>query len=221
MLDRLHVIVVGPGLGRDELMQSTARRVILAARERGIGVVIDADGLMVVTSDPEVVRGYKNAILTPNVVEFGRLCKSLNVDQNGTDDDDAENICAKVAKALGGVTVIQKGGVDRISNGEQTVVCDVKGGLKRSGGQGDTLTGAIATFLAWKKAYLDKLWDHEGGELSDEELTALSAFGASALTRTCSRLAFEKKGRHLQASDLQDEIQKAYEILFETEESKL
>jgi len=44
MLDRLHVIVVGPGLGRDPLMQETAGKIVKAAREKGMGVIIDAVG---------------------------------------------------------------------------------------------------------------------------------------------------------------------------------
>lgn len=40
-------------------------------------VVIDADGLYLVQNEPEVVRGNAKAVLTPNVVEFKRLCESL------------------------------------------------------------------------------------------------------------------------------------------------
>ncbi|KAK6336399.1 hypothetical protein TWF696_001958 [Orbilia brochopaga] len=210
LLDRLHVIVVGPGLGRDELMQKAAGRVMKAARERGMGIVIDADALLLVGADPSLVRSYKNAILTPNIVEFTRLCKALNVDA----DTDPTTACERLAKALDGVTVVQKGKTDNISNGEKTEVCDVEGGLKRSGGQGDTLTGCLGTFLAWKKAYMERLWDHDNS-LSEEELTAYAAFGASAITRTCSKLAFEEKGRHMQASDLQTQIQRAFQMLFE------
>lgn len=42
LLDRLHVIVVGPGLGQDPLMLETASGVIVEARKRGIPIVIDA-----------------------------------------------------------------------------------------------------------------------------------------------------------------------------------
>jgi ATP-dependent NAD(P)H-hydrate dehydratase len=42
MLDRLHVVVIGPGLGRDKLMQAMAACVIKAAREKNIPLVIDA-----------------------------------------------------------------------------------------------------------------------------------------------------------------------------------
>ena len=92
-----------------------------------------------------------------------------------------------LSKAFGGVTIIQKGAKDYISNGEHTFVSDIEGGLKRSGGQGDTLTGSLATFLGWRKAYLDKLWDHDG-DLDAAELLALAAFGGSSITRV--RLLF-------------------------------
>lgn len=179
MLPRLHVLVIGPGLGRDELMQDTCAKVIEAARKANMPFVLDADGLNIAQTRPELVQGYRECILTPNVVEFARLCKSKDIDVTGLEGSEAAE---KLSVAFGGVTIIQKGGKDYISNGEKTLVSDLEGGLKRSGGQGDTLTGALATFLGWRKAYLDKLWDHEG-DLDSVELLALAAFGGSALTR--------------------------------------
>lgn len=159
MLPRLHVLVIGPGLGRDSLMQDTVARVIEAARKENMPIVLDADGLNIAQTKPDLIQGYMECILTPNVVEFGRLCKAKGLDPKGLEDGKGAE---KLAKAFGGVTIIQKGAKDYISNGEQTFVSDFEGGLKRSGGQGDTLTGTLATFLCWRKAYLDKLWDHEG-----------------------------------------------------------
>lgn len=179
MLSRLHVLVIGPGLGRDPLMQDTCAIVIKAAREANIPFVLDADGLFLAQTRPELVQGYKECILTPNVVEFGRLCKAKGIDVKDLEDGKAAE---KLAKAFGGVTVIQKGGKDYISNGDYTYISDLEGGLKRSGGQGDTLTGSLATFLAWRKAYLDKIWDHDGS-LDSNELLALAAFGGSSITR--------------------------------------
>lgn len=182
MLGRLHVLVVGPGLGRDPLMQATVARVIRAARESNMPVVLDADALQVVQNDPDVVRGYKYAVLTPNVVEFKRLCDALKIDvgQQSSETGKVETL----AKELGGVTIIQKGYKDFISNGKVTLVSDLEGGKKRSGGQGDTLTGAVATFLGWRKAYLDGLWkDHEQPALDADEMMGLAAFGGSAVTR--------------------------------------
>lgn len=180
MLSRLHVLVVGPGLGRDPLMQATVARVIRAAHEREMPMVLDADALLIVQKDPGLVKGYRGAVLTPNVVEFKRLCDALNIEIQ------AEKETGKVealAKALGGVTIVEKGEKDLISNGETTLVDDLTGGKKRSGGQGDTLTGSLATFLAWRKAYLDDLWDTGDNKLAADELIGLAAFGGSAITR--------------------------------------
>ncbi|KAH6898816.1 H-hydrate dehydratase [Thelonectria olida] len=212
LLPRLHVLVIGPGLGRDPLMQATVARVIRAARDRDMPIVLDADALLVVQKDPTLVKGYTGAVLTPNVVEFGRLCEAIGVKvQEGAGQT------AKVealAKALDGVTIIEKGGQDHISNGETTLAVDLQGGRKRSGGQGDTLTGAVATFLGWRKAYMDGLWDTGDDPLGEHESFGLAVFGGSAITRECSRLAFAKKGRSLQASDLTEEVHTAFMNLF-------
>lgn len=192
MLSRIHVLVIGPGLGRDPLMQDTVARVVEAARKQGTPVVLDADALQVVQKRPELVRGWPLAVLTPNVVEFGRLCKALGIEEQVREaaesagaGDEGRKETAKVealARALGGVTIVQKGFKDFITNGETTLTVDLQGGKKRSGGQGDTLTGSIATFLGWRTAYMDGLWDH-GGKLPEKELVQLAAFGGAAVTR--------------------------------------
>jgi len=220
MLDRLHVVVIGPGLGRDPAMQETCARVIQEARKKNVSFVLDADGLFLAQTRPDLVKGYKECILTPNVVEFGRLAKSQNIDVS---KEDPEKLCEKLATAFGGVTIIQKGAKDYISNGTHTLISDGEGGLKRSGGQGDTLTGSLATLLAYRKAYLERIWDHEN-DMSPDELLALCAFGGSAITRECSRLAFREKGRSLQAADLTEHVHTAFlDLIGEkpTEESKL
>jgi len=214
MLPRLHVLVIGPGLGRDHLMHATIAHVIRAARKSDLPIVLDADGLQIVQTEPDIIKGYKNVVLTPNVVEFKRLCDSVGIkdvaEGQGKESDKVEAL----AKALDGVTIIQKGGKDLISNGTTTLVDDLAGGLKRSGGQGDTLTGSIATFLGWRKAYLDGLWRVEEPKLDAQEMIGLAAFGGSAITRECSRLAFAKRGRSLQASDLTEEVHNAFMNLF-------
>ncbi|KAL8983719.1 MAG: hypothetical protein Q9205_002115 [Flavoplaca limonia] len=220
MLTHLHSLVIGPGLGRDELMQATVAEVITAAREKKLPLVLDADALWLIQQKPDLVRGYKECVLTPNVVEFGRLAQAVGVDTEG---DTGRRGCQALANALGGVMVVRKGGVDWISDGtdERTVTGEGEGGRKRSGGQGDTLTGSIGTLLAWRNMYLEGQWDTEGG-MGREETLMLAAWGGSAITRECSRLAFMKRGRSLQASDLTEEVPVAFETLIgEKEESKL
>ena len=207
LLPRLHVLVIGPGLGRDEITLKQVGAIIKAARSQDppVPLVLDADGLFLINSQPDLIKGYKECILTPNVVEFARIAKSLGVD---VDDGDPTKVCEKLANALGGVCIIQKGQIDYISNGEGTTTCDFEGGLKRSGGQGDTLTGSLGTFLAWRQIYHEGLWEAATKEnkMSRAETLLAAAFAGSAITRECSRKAFKKNGRSLQASDLTDEV---------------
>ncbi|KAL8795533.1 MAG: hypothetical protein Q9195_001954 [Heterodermia aff. obscurata] len=195
MMSNLHAIVIGPGLGRDELMQDTVAEVIQDARRQNVPLVLDADALWLVQRRPELVKGYKECVLTPNVVEFARLAKAVGAES----EDVGREGCEKLANALGGVLIVRKGAVD----------------------WGDTLTGSIGTLLAWRSVYHDRAWDTEG-DLSREETLMLAAWGGSAITRECSRLAFIDQGRALQASDLTDKVAIAFETLIgEKEESKL
>ena len=157
LLDRLHVVVLGPGLGRDSLMQDTAALIIAEVRRRKMPLVVDADGLFLVQNRPEVVHGYASAVLTPNIMEFKRLCDKMGVDPDKLKGG-RDKACAELARQFGGVTIIQKGKQDFISNGEETMICSIEGGLKRCGGQGDVLTGCLGTLLAWKKLYLERIW---------------------------------------------------------------
>lgn len=174
ILSRLHVLVIGPGLGREPYMQTFAKIALSLARQKGMFIVLDADALFIVGQDPSIIQGYRRAVVTPNVVEFKRLSEQIGVDPNTPIDKRAE----AVSRKLGGVTVLQKGPKDIIatdSTGEQAsleasqlsgadqefekakevVEVDVPGGLKRCGGQGDLLSGAVGTFLAWGKCYED------------------------------------------------------------------
>lgn len=60
---------------------------------------------------------------------------------------------------------------------------------------------------------MDGIWD-TGKEIGEEESIGLAVFGGAAITRECSRLAFAKKGRSLQASDLTDEVHTSFMNLF-------
>ena len=51
--------------------------VCLFCRAQAMFLVLDADALLLVGQDPSSVRGYRRAILTPNVMEFKRLSEQL------------------------------------------------------------------------------------------------------------------------------------------------
>ena len=59
MLPRLHVLVIGPGLGRDEVTQRQVKAVVQAARnyDPPVPMVLDADALWLIQTDPDLIKG--------------------------------------------------------------------------------------------------------------------------------------------------------------------
>ncbi|KAF9402426.1 hypothetical protein BGX21_010128 [Mortierella sp. AD011] len=212
VLKRIHVLVVGPGVSRDKGMLQCAKHAIEVAKELDIPIVIDADGLYLIQHEPDLVQGYTKAVLTPNVAEFGRLCNAKNVDTE--DEDSDEPAVQRLSKAFGGVVIIQKGHNDVISDGKTLSTVANEGGLKRSGGQGDILTGLIATSLAWGTAYEKGVWSHSH-PVSSEDIALIACFGACVLNRECSRVAYEKYKRSVQSSDVIQEIGGVFTIFYD------
>ena len=66
-------VVIGPGLGRSETAFNSLKTALNCAKNNNLPVVIDADGLFVLTYDMSLVKGYQKCILTPNFMEFKRL----------------------------------------------------------------------------------------------------------------------------------------------------
>ena len=163
-----------------------------------------------------MVKNYKNAILTPNVVEFGRLAEAVGVDPKADSADGA----MQLSKALGGVTVVRKGAQEIIAQEDLHGVSDAPGLRRRVGGQGDTLTGAIATFVAWAQNYHRGLWD-VSTNLSKQELRIIACFAAANVVREASRLAFASKRRAMQTSDVHNHLGEAYETLIGSEHGKM
>jgi ATP-dependent NAD(P)H-hydrate dehydratase len=56
---------------------------VAMARELQLPLIIDGSGLNFVAETPEIVRGYSNCILTPNIAEFGRLAAAVGVELPG------------------------------------------------------------------------------------------------------------------------------------------
>lgn len=183
-------------------MQAFAKLALGLARAQGLFVVLDADALWMVGRDVGLIRGYRRAVVTPNVAEFARLSEQLGVDTGAP----AEQRAGLVSRALGGVTVLQKGATDVISvdttgdaasleasqlggadpqreEVEETVEVDVEGGLKRCGGQGDILSGTVGTMLAWAKCYEDGVFGWAPSLLSRWFLLT----GITAITRSPRR----------------------------------
>ncbi|XP_004577672.4 ATP-dependent (S)-NAD(P)H-hydrate dehydratase isoform X1 [Ochotona princeps] len=206
-LSRLHALVVGPGLGREDRLLGNVQDILEASKARGIPVVIDADGLWLVAQQPALVRGYHKALLTPNHAEFSRLHEAVL--GGPVDSEDRAGSVLRLSQALGNVTVVQKGERDVISDGQQVLVCSHEGSGRRCGGQGDLLSGSLGVLVHWAL-----LAGPEKTNGSNPLL--LAALGACTLTRQCNRQAFQKHGRSTTTTDLIAEVGSAFRELFET-----
>ncbi|XP_032736937.1 ATP-dependent (S)-NAD(P)H-hydrate dehydratase isoform X1 [Lontra canadensis] len=205
-LPRLHALVVGPGLGRDDALLENVKGLLEASKARDIPVVIDADGLWLIARHPALIQGYRKAVLTPNHVEFGRLSEAVLRDPG--DGSDRREAVRRLSRALGNVTVVQKGERDVISDGEQVLECVQEGSGRRCGGQGDLLSGALGVLVHWAL--------RAGPEKTNGcSPLLLAAMGACSLTRQCSRQAFQKHGRSTTTTDMIAEVGPAFRSLFE------
>ncbi|KAJ2496707.1 hypothetical protein IWW47_003751 [Coemansia sp. RSA 2052] len=211
LLSKLHALSVGSGLGNDPALHKTVRWAIGAARERGLPLVLDADSLAILGDSPELIHGYRSAVLTPNAPEFSRLCKALGL---GIENASIEKAAQMLADKLGGVTVVRKGKADVITNGDRVFVCNESGGLRRCGGQGDILSGAIVTFLAWGEKYKSGTWKH-ANEIKHEDVPMLAAYAACMLTRHASFLAYDDCGRSTQSSNILEQVDMAFDNKFD------
>ncbi|XP_053690096.1 ATP-dependent (S)-NAD(P)H-hydrate dehydratase [Sabethes cyaneus] len=194
-LERLHVLVIGPGLGRDRLVLQTVSELIKICRQLQKPLIIDADGLYLITHDISLVKDYYGVILTPNAIEFCRLF--------GNDRDRIMEMMEKLGR---GVTVIEKGLNDRIYDSLtlEKYECPQGGSGRRCGGQGDLLAGSLATFYYWALE-------------SRQEISpaVVACFAASFLTKHCNSYAFETKGRSMTCSDMIEQINRVFEDNFE------
>lgn len=191
---RLHALVVGPGLGRDPSVLRGVEEIMLKAKDINLPLVVDADGMFLVTSSPRIMKDYKSAVLTPNAAEYRRLSNALM----GTDDADIVALCRK----LSGPLILRKGLVDEVASVDTSgppLACRETGSLKRPGGLGDILSGAVAVFLAWG--------------IQRKKNPAFACLTACALVRRASREAYRFNGRSMLATDVLENIGGAFRAM--------
>ncbi|XP_064405480.1 ATP-dependent (S)-NAD(P)H-hydrate dehydratase-like [Halichondria panicea] len=211
-LPRLNALVVGPGLGREASQMTNVKHLLQRARERQMDMVIDADGLYLVTQSPECVTDYSRVILSPNAIEFQRLYHKM-FGHNPEPSGDMQEQTRALAETLGNLTILRKGATDIISNGQQVIECTEVGCPRRCGGQGDLLSGLTALLYFWARQAQDRL-------SSDTSLppSMVACFGASFLIKKCAEQAFNKHHRSMLAGDMVTEIPTAFQKYLELTE---
>lgn len=219
IINRCDIFVIGPGMGRDCLMMRTVIKIIEQIKVMNKPMILDADALYLVSLDPSIVKHYKKAILTPNMVEFDRIGAKLGMSSILTERDFTKILLTtqQCSQKLG-VTIIGKNQADLIVDQDTYLMNNTKGSNRRVGGQGDTLTGCLAVFVNWATHYQEEFWDITGPKLSPQESRLLACFAASMLVRVATNKAYQKYGRALQTSKVHEYLGLAYRELFESEE---
>ncbi|MEB3860343.1 MAG: NAD(P)H-hydrate dehydratase, partial [Desulfurococcales archaeon] len=183
LLDRVHSIVVGPGISRDEeIMEAVAE---LMDRVRGKPTVLDADALSIVA---ETGGLWEEAVITPHRGEIRSIGRAL-----GVSAEKPLESTRLIASRLGCVVALK---------GPTDFVCDPRGKCRYNrrgapsmsvGGTGDLLVGLIASIMARRAALgLDPdplnsaavalYVNGRAGELADREYGgAVTAYSISEL----------------------------------------
>lgn len=104
-------------------------------------------------------------------------------------DAQPKSLASEMSQKLGGLVILQKGAQDIISNARRTEILNVPGGLKRCGGQGDILSGTVATFLAWGKVYEDTWYGLYVFILVSRKIKFKRSFDAETVTRLTKEIS--------------------------------
>ncbi len=180
-------VVIGGGLGRSEETKKVVREYV---KKIFVPTVIDADAIYAFESPNEFIFESlverDNILFTPHLHEF-HILTDMNVKEL-TEKEKAET----VKKAAGKIfkTVLLKGSIDYISNGNIVKENRVCVPYLTSGGTGDVLAGIAGALLARQIPIME------------------AAMGAVAINTTAGELAAKEKGESLIATDVIEKIHK-------------
>ena len=163
MLKTCQTVLAGPGLGRSYELTSLIELLI---RESEIPVVLDADALNAIASDPSVLRTAKApVIITPHPGEFARL--------GGSTEHGRLAGALSFARDFGCIVVLQGHRTVTALPDGRAFVNTTGGPAMAKAGSGDVLAGMITALLGqglapWKAA-VTAVWLHgRAGDLCAE-----------------------------------------------------
>jgi hydroxyethylthiazole kinase-like uncharacterized protein yjeF len=136
--ERCQVVVVGPGIGRDDSTATDLRRLV---DRSPVPVVVDADGLYALGQLDTTVSSTSTVVLTPHDGEYRRLLG----EPPGPDRIAAAR---RLAEKAGAVALV-KGTTTAVSEPDGRVVLGLAGTpALATAGTGDVLSGVIGAFVA-------------------------------------------------------------------------
>ncbi len=179
-------VVIGGGIGRTEETQAAVCEYL---SQVAVPLVLDADAIHAVAERPEVFKG-KDFLFTPHGYEFFVLTGKEVI---GKSDAEKIKIVREEAKRLQ-TTILLKGKTDIISNGGKTMVNKEGSSKLTVGGTGDTLAGIAGALMA------------RGTDVFQ------AACAAAYINGSAGKLAAQKFGESVLATDLIEEIPKAIKV---------
>ena len=179
-------IVIGCGLGRSHSAQKILSTVIKLSDAR---MVVDADGLNIISAHPSLKKYLRNKIITPHALEMSRLTGMAP----DTVAESAVSIALEFTRSTGAVCVLKRHNTV-VADGSDKVYINQSGNNgMATAGSGDVLAGIIGGILAQNKS----------GKLSQKEAAALGVY----IHGLAGDVAAERVGKYsLMASDIIDSI---------------
>ena len=165
--------LIGPGIGTEEDTYTAIRGLL---KKLEIPTILDADALKAIKDHESILK--ENTILTPHKGEFKMLTGKTTDLKNTADDYAKEN----------DVTLVIKGRVDYITDGNKSKENDFGTPAMTVGGTGDTLAGVIGALLSKNMAPFD------------------AARVGTYLTCRAGEIAFEKTRWGLMPEDVSESI---------------
>ncbi|MFL6390484.1 MAG: NAD(P)H-hydrate dehydratase [Nitrososphaeraceae archaeon] len=172
---------MGMSIAKSEALLSLIRQL----KSNGIKLLLDASALI-----PEVLKEISgtDTIITPHIGEYKRIFSEENLSGITTEKERISNV-HRLAKQYD-ITILLKGSVDIISDGEHVAINKIHNCAMTVGGTGDVLSGLTAGFL-----------------------TKLKPFDASILgvyfNGVAGNIVYNRIGLHMVASDLIESLPKA------------
>ncbi|MCR5816217.1 MAG: NAD(P)H-hydrate dehydratase [Ruminococcus sp.] len=189
-IDKATAVLIGCGMG---ISGHTRAAVEYAVKNAGCPLIIDADGLNVLSENMDILssRQINETILTPHIGELARLC--------GVDTKTALQERLTLAREINekyGAVVVSKSAGTLIAALGCVIVSSYGNTALSKGGSGDMLAGMISAFVA-----------------QSVELREAAALGCYLLGRSAEILSEEMSQRSVLARDILSQLPKTlYEL---------
>jgi NAD(P)H-hydrate epimerase len=175
LMEQVEAVIIGPGLGDDP---KTSEAVLEFVHDCEKPLVLDADAIKAIVENLDVLKG-KHGVITPHAGEFKLLCgNKISLDLNERADQ------VKELAQQSGFTIILKGEIDIISDGDYVKFNRTGNPSMTVGGTGDVLAGCVGAMLS-------------------KGVSPLNSARIAAFTNgTAGDLAFKGLGYSLMATDI-------------------